>query len=232
MNSGCTNPDDAAGKFPTELFHNTFADDSMENVNAPHNHFQQSLEEFFRPLLEIPLPNDRRYNKGHLWIKNDSATTATIGLDHIGAYFLRPVVSIVLPQTPCRVEHNSPCAWLAMREGTIALRPAVSGAGIDANTDLVDHPYLLLDDPYSSGWILRIADTAPSDAALLNADEFSQLVNKEIAAMKERFSAAFSRLQPGVGATMYDGGEPVISIHEILGRKKYFEIISRIFSKA
>jgi glycine cleavage system H lipoate-binding protein len=204
----------------------------MENANAPQSYFQRSLEEFFKPLMEAPLPNDRKYNRGHLWIKSDSATTATIGLDHIGAYFLRPVVSVVLPQTPCRVEHNSPCAWLALREGTIPLRPALSGVGIEANTDLVDHPYLLLDDPYSSGWILRVIDAVAFDAGLLHADEFSHAVTKEMTAMKEKFTSAFNKLLPAVGTTMYDGGEPVKSIHEILGRKKYYEIISRLFSKA
>jgi hypothetical protein len=52
-----------------------------------------------------------------------------------------------------------------------------------------------------------------------------------MAAMKEKFSAAFNKLQPAVGSTLYDGGEPIRSIHEIIGRRKYFEIMSRLFSK-
>jgi glycine cleavage system H protein len=204
----------------------------MENINTPQKYFEQSLEAFFHPLLSTPLPSDRLYSKGHMWIKNDSASTATIGIDHVGAYFLQPVVSVVLPHTPSRVEQNSPCAWLVLREGTIALRSAVSGIGVESNTQLLDRPYFLLDDPYASGWILRIADTSKSGNDLLSSDDFTPLFHKEMAAIKEKFDAAFHKLQPVVGPTLYDGGEPVKSIYEILGQKKYFEIMSRLFSKA
>jgi len=189
------------------------------------------MEDFFQPLFATPLPDDRMYSRGHMWIKNESTTTATIGIDHVGAYFLRPVVSVVLPQTPSRVEYNSPCAWLVLREGTIALRSAASGIGTESNAELLDHPYLLLDDPYTSGWILRIAETAKSGTDLLNSNDFTLLFHKEMAAMKEKFSAAFNKLQPAVGSTLYDGGEPIRSIYEIIGRRKYFEIMSRLFSK-
>jgi glycine cleavage system H protein len=203
----------------------------MEHFNTPQKYFEQSMEDFFQPLFATPLPDDRMYSRGHMWIKNESTTTATIGIDHVGAYFLRPVVSVVLPQTPSRVEYNSPCAWLVLREGTIALRSAASGIGTESNAELLDHPYLLLDDPYTSGWILRIAETAKSGTDLLNSNDFTPLFHKEMAAMKEKFSAAFNKLQPAVGSTLYDGGEPIRSIHEIIGRRKYFEIMSRLFSK-
>jgi glycine cleavage system H protein len=203
----------------------------MEHFNTPQKYFEQSMEDFFQPLFAAPLPDDRMYSRGHMWIKHESTTTATIGIDHVGAYFLRPVVSVVLPQTPSRVEYNSPCAWLVLREGTIALRSAASGIGTESNAELLDHPYLLLDDPYTSGWILRIAETAKSGTDLLNSHNFTPLFHKEMAAMKEKFSAAFNKLQPAIGSTLYDGGQPVKSIYEIIGRKKYFEIMSRLFSK-
>jgi glycine cleavage system H protein len=203
----------------------------MEHFNSPQKYFEQSMEDFFQPLFATPLPDDRMYSRGHMWIRNESTTTATIGIDHVGAYFLRPVVSVVLPQTPSRVEYNSPCAWLVLREGTIALRSAASGIGTESNAELLDHPYLLLDDPYTSGWILRIAETAKSGTDLLNSNDFTLLFHKEMAAMKEKFSAAFNKLQPAVGSTLYDGGEPIRSIYEIIGRRKYFEIMSRLFSK-
>ncbi len=56
------------------------------------------------------------------------------------------------------------------------------------------------------------------------------LFQKEIATIKEKFSAAFNKVQPAVGSTLYDGGQPVKSIYEIIGQKKYFEIMSKLFS--
>ena len=64
-----------------------------------------------------------------------------------------------------------------LREGTIALRSAVSGIGTESNAELLDHPYLLLDDPYTSGWVLRIAETAKSGTELLNSNDFTPLLS-------------------------------------------------------
>lgn len=204
----------------------------MENFKNPQDYFERSLDDFFQPLLASPLPSDRKYSKGHMWMKNDSSSTATLGIDHVGAYFLRPVVSVVLPQTPSRVEQNSPFAWLVVREGTIALRAAVSGIGGESNAQLLEHPYLLLDDPYNSGWILRVAETEIAGADLLSADDFTQLLHDEMAGYKEKFSTAFNKMQPAVGATLYDGGAPIKSIAEIIGHRKYFDIMNRLFSRS
>jgi len=167
-----------------------------------------------------------------MWIKNDSSSSATLGIDHVGAYFLKPVVSVVLPQTPTRVEQNSPLAWLVVREGTIALRAAVSGIGSQSNDQLLEHPYLLLDDPYNSGWILRVSETETAGTELLSADDFTPLLHKEFVEIKERFSAVFNKMQPSIGPTLYDGGKSLRSIAEIVGQKRYFDITNRLFSRA
>ncbi|HTR82299.1 MAG TPA: hypothetical protein VMM58_11775 [Bacteroidota bacterium] len=196
-------------------------------------YFDRRLDEFFKPLLLTPLPTDRLYHSGHVWIKKNSPRTATIGVDQIGAYFLQPIVSVVLPQTPSRMELNSPFTWLVLREGTIALRSIARGFADQTNFDLLDHPYLLLDAPYDSGWILRMtlsADKTFQDG-LITAEEFTPLLQDEISTLKNKFTAAFRKAQPQVGATLYDGGQPVKSVQEILGRKKYFELVSKIFSK-
>jgi glycine cleavage system H protein len=203
----------------------------MENHGNPQEYFERGLDNFFQPLFASPLPNDRKYSRSHVWIKNDSSTSATLGIDHVGAYFMRPVVSVVLPQTPSRVEQNSPFAWLVVREGTIALRAAVSGIGSESNALLLEHPYLLLDDPYASGWVLRIDHANKNGVDLLDSDDFTPLFHKEMAAIREKFINAFSKMQPAVGATLYDGGEPLTGIAEIIGQRKYFDIISRFFSK-
>ena len=204
----------------------------MEPMDDPQKYFERSLEDFFHPLFAQSLPDDRMYSKGHMWIKNDSASTTTVGIDHIGAYFLRPVVSVVLPQVPSRVEFNLPCAWLSLREGTIALRSALSGIGIESNTKLLEHPYLLLDDPYSSGWMLRVTQEGKPGDDLFDSREFNPIFQSDMSTVKDKFITAFRKLQLQTVPTMYDGGEPVKTVDEILGQKKYFEIVSRLFSKS
>ena len=200
---------------------------------SPSEYFERRLDEFFQPLISVKLPDDRLYHRCHMWVKKESETSSTIGIDHIGTYFLQPVVSVVLPQTPSRMERKSPCTWLVLREGTIALRSAVQGIATAANDVLLDHPYLLLDDPYNSGWILRITrgEEKKDENELLTSQEFTPIFLKEASGLKERFASSYRKIQPNIGSTLRDGGEAVKSIQEILGHKKYFEIISRIFSK-
>jgi glycine cleavage system H protein len=202
-------------------------------ITTPKEYFERSLEDFFQPLLSVRLPNDRLYNRSHVWVQDDSASTATIGVDHIGAYFLQPIVSVVLPQTPSRIEYKSPCTWLVLREGTIALRSGVAGIATEANNNLLEHPYLLLDDPYNAGWLLHVkkSDSKEPRSELLTADDFTPMFHEEVRGVREKFAAAFRKSQPSVGPTLFDGGEPVKSVQEILGQKKYFEIICKLFSK-
>ena len=204
-----------------------------EHLNTPKQHFERSLEDFFQPLLSVQLPTDRRYTRGHMWVQNDTSSTATIGVDHIGAYYLQPIVSVVLPQTPSRIEYNSPCTWLVLREGTIALRSAVAGIATESNNDLLEHPYLLLDDPYNSGWLLRVrkSDSKEPRSELLTSDNFTPMFHEEVRGVRDKFAAAFRKSRPSVGPTLFDGGEQVKSVQEILGQQKYFEIISKLFSK-
>ena len=59
----------------------------MEHANTPQDYFEQSLEDYFKPLLATPLPEDRMYSRSHMWIKNESTPTASIGIDHIRGIF-------------------------------------------------------------------------------------------------------------------------------------------------
>ena len=222
----------ADGHSPSSL-HAAIPEHAAMKAETPTQLFERQLEEFFQPLLSIQLPADRLYHRSHMWVRNDSQSTSTIGIDHIGAYFLQPVVSVVLPQTPSRMELKSPCTWLVLREGTIALRSSVQGTATESNPILIDHPYLLLDDPYDSGWILKMEKRGDlkKESELLTADEFDPFFRKEVSALKDKFAASFRRGQPVVGSTLLDGGEPIKSIQEILGHRKYFELISRIFAK-
>jgi glycine cleavage system H protein len=218
---------------PLSSLRATYDEIEKDRITTPREYFERSLEDFFQPLLSVRLPNDRLYNRSHMWVQDDSASTATIGVDHIGAYFLQPIVSVVLPQTPSRIEYRSPCTWLVLREGTIALRSAIAGIATESNNNLLERPYLLLDDPYNLGWILRVkkSESKQPRSELFTADDFTPIFHDEVHGVRDRFAAAFRRSQPNVGSTLFDGGEPVRSIQEILGQKKYFEIACKLFSK-
>jgi glycine cleavage system H protein len=199
---------------------------------SPADPIEQILERSSASLRSLALRDDRLYHLNHTWIYNDRIESVTVGIDHIAAFFLKPVVGIVLPQIPTHVEQNAPCIWIVMREGTITLRSPVSGTIIRVNKRLRDHPSLVSTDPYNEGWILHIA---PNDiaASLEHVRSSSRAVDPYSHDLKSLYGAFRENLHrhfDGVGATLADGGIRLDDLQDILGPQKYYEIISSVFT--
>ncbi|MDE3057706.1 MAG: hypothetical protein KGJ59_07100 [Bacteroidota bacterium] len=192
--------------------------------------FSRLCDEEIHTLLKHLLPCDRTYFRNHTWVKYETPSLNTMGVDHIGAHFLQQIVSVVLPDTPTQVGQNSPFVWLVFREGTIALRSGIQGTITETNGELLDHPLKLATDPYNAGWILRIS--IPMQHQL----QKSLTLNTNLPALKAELAGIKSNLMAGFqyeqtrSITLYDGGRTLKSIHEIIGEKKYFEIVNNFLS--
>ncbi len=201
----------------------------MGNQTA-NEYFSRLCDEDARTIFERPLPNDRIYFRNHTWLKREPSPSITMGIDHVGAHLLQQMVSVVLPETPTHLEQNSPFVWIVFREGTIALRSGSEGMATQTNEELLDHPMLLTSDPYRSGWVLRMSISESDQKRACNEHAKSFAVLKaELTELKSNFMSGFRHEQLHA-ATQYDGGRPLKAIHEIIGEKKYFEIVNRFLS--
>lgn len=96
-------------------------------AKVPDEGIEFILEKTIGPVNRQGLPGDRLYHLNHMWVYNDRVESVTVGVDHIAAHLLKPIVGVVLPQTPTHVEQDAPCIWIVMRDGTITLRSPVAG---------------------------------------------------------------------------------------------------------
>lgn len=202
-------------------------------ADAGARSFEQALEVAFAPFRDVELPGDRLYHRNHIWIQKDETQCCRVGIDHVGASFLRTIASVVVPHIPVWIERDAPCAWVVHREGAVTLHSPVSGTILQSNQALKEHPHLINDSPYNEGWILCLApdDFQVDLQLLLSPAEATSLFRAELVALRKEFLDLLQLNRPAVGRTLYDGGFPLENIQEMLGIRKYFEIVSRIFEK-
>ena len=119
-------------------------------------------------------PADRRYTSEHEWIKPDGEQYV-VGITAFAQDQLGDIVYVELPKVGDRVEAGKPFGVIESVKTASDLYAPVGGEVIEVNSELVDQPQAVNDDPYEAGWIIKIR---PSDAAdvekLLTAEQYTE----------------------------------------------------------
>lgn len=110
-------------------------------------------------------PNDRRYLKSHEWHKLDGETV-TIGITKFAADELTDITYVSLPAVGKELAAGKPFGEIESVKATSDLYAGVSGKVVAVNTQLADHPELVNNDPFNTGWMIKVK---PADAAAVNA---------------------------------------------------------------
>ncbi|OUW76920.1 MAG: glycine cleavage system protein H [Flavobacteriaceae bacterium TMED212] len=122
------------------------------------------------------IPSELLYSKDHEWVKID-LDIATIGITDFAQRELGDIVFVEIES----VGHN-----LTVEEvfGTIEavktvsdLFMPISGEVLEFNNILEDTPEIVNDEPYDSGWIIKIKVDDPSQVNdLLSPNKYKQLI--------------------------------------------------------
>lgn len=120
-------------------------------------------------------PTDRKYTKTHEWYKVDGHTV-TVGITQFAADELTDITFVDLPAAGTRVEAGSACGEIESVKTTSELYSAVTGEVIDTNGALADEPERVNNDPFESGWMLKIKadDLGPLDG-LMDAAAYDEM---------------------------------------------------------
>ena len=125
-------------------------------------------------------PEDLKYSKEHEWIKVDG-DLAVIGITSYAQDQLGDVVYVELPDTGSQVTQFETCGTIESVKTVSDLYSPVSGEVFAINEELDDTPELINNEPYGSGWILKIKMQAPAELEkLLSADAYQELVQSSV----------------------------------------------------
>jgi glycine cleavage system H protein len=119
-------------------------------------------------------PADRRYTTEHEWIKAEGEHYV-VGITSFAQDQLGDIVYVELPKVGDRIESGKPFGVIESVKTASDLYAPVSGEVVEVNSQLVDEPQSVNDDPYQAGWMIKIR---PEDAnqveRLLTVEQYSE----------------------------------------------------------
>jgi len=121
----------------------------------------------------LEYPSDLKYTDSHEYIRLEG-DVATIGITAFAIEQLGDVVFIELPPPGTTIAKGSTFGSVESVKAVEDIYAPLSGTVLETNTELVDAPETICEDPYGSGWMLKvqIADSSELEEAM-SASEYS-----------------------------------------------------------
>lgn len=116
------------------------------------------------------LPENLKYTTEHEWL--DESTPAVIGVTDVAADALGDVVYLELPEVGAQVEAGSVVGEIESTKSVSELYSPVSGTITEVNTEAVENPEIVNQDPFGKGWLFKVEVTGAGE--LLTAAEYAQ----------------------------------------------------------
>lgn len=126
------------------------------------------------------VPADLKYTKSHEWVKLNGDGTATIGITDHAQDQLGDMVYVEAPEAGRSLKAGEACAVVESVKAASDVYAPVAGEVIEGNAELTDAPESVNQDPYGSGWLLKmkLADAAAVNA-LMDAAAYAAFVASE-----------------------------------------------------
>src|SRR5919197_6042419 len=105
--------------------------------------------------MQMVNPDDRRYTSEHEWIKPEG-DSYLVGITSFAQDQLGDIVYVELPKVGERVEAGKAFGVIESVKTASDLYAPVSGEVVEVNTELVDQPQTVNEEPYAGGWMIRI----------------------------------------------------------------------------
>jgi glycine cleavage system H protein len=126
----------------------------------------------------MDLPEELLYSKEHLWIRIED-NRAVVGITDYAQEKLGSISSLELPDLGDELEQDDSFGTVEARKTVADLYAPVSGLVVEVNTEVLDSPEIINDDPYDGGWLLVIEMTDAEELKLLmSADDYLEQVEE------------------------------------------------------
>ena len=122
------------------------------------------------------IPSDLLYSNDHEWVKLDE-DIATIGITDFAQQELGDIVYIEIETVGDNLQKEQVFGTVEAVKTVSDLFMPISGEVLEFNTALEDGPETVNNEPYDSGWIIKIKIENPSQLKhLLSAEQYKQLI--------------------------------------------------------
>ncbi len=122
-------------------------------------------------------PDNLRYTKDHEWVLLEG-NTATIGITDFAQSELGDIVYVDIDSMGKEIAAESVFGTVEEVKTVSDLFLPITGTIIEKNAELDAHPELVNQDPYGSGWMVKMTVSDPTDFdALLDSTAYQALVH-------------------------------------------------------
>jgi len=126
------------------------------------------------------IPRDLKYTKSHEWVRTLSNGTLEVGITDHAQQALGDLVFVEVPEAGREVTAGDGCAVVESVKAASDVYSPVGGTVSEGNAALADTPELVNQDPYGSGWLMRLSPRSAADlGGLMDADAYTKHVESE-----------------------------------------------------
>lgn len=101
------------------------------------------------------MSDEQRNFMGYMWIQNED-NIVTVGLSEDSLEDFEEINSVELPSEQETVEADTVIGTIETDDGPLDIYAPVTGTVIEINTQAVDDPSVIMEDPTGDGWLVRI----------------------------------------------------------------------------
>ncbi len=121
-------------------------------------------------------PEHLKYSPEHEWLADDG----TVGITSFAVSQIGDIVFVELPVEGAMVHAGKAFGVIESVKAVSELFAPATGRVVEVNPDLGDHPELVAEDCYDSGWLIRIEVTDPeSTDGLMDNEEYESMVGTD-----------------------------------------------------
>ena len=122
-------------------------------------------------------PKEYKYTQEHEWICPESGNKGKIGITDYAQSQLGDVVFLDLVTPGTILKQFDKLGEIESVKAVSDLFSPVSGKVLEINQAVIDNPQLVNQNPYESGWLIRIELNQTSELdALMNSDDYDKYV--------------------------------------------------------
>ncbi len=121
------------------------------------------------------IPSDLLYSNDHEWVKLDGEI-AIVGITDFAQRELGDIVYVEIETVGETLDREEVFGTVEAVKTVSDLFMPISGEVLEFNSDLEDNPEAVNEQPYDSGWMIKIKmDNTSQIKNLLDADQYKQL---------------------------------------------------------
>ena len=184
-------------------------------VGAPRKEMAPRVREL--SFNDFRLPRGIFYDPRHTWVSIRPQGQVRIGIDDFILKLIGSIQSIQVPEIGDEAKRGNPLATLDVGTEKLQLTAPLSGKIAAINADVIQDPTLVFSGPLVRKWLVEMEPSHLSEevSGLTVAEKASDWFKAEIERFKVFLGHQASR--PALaGATLPDGGAPVVGVLRLL----------------